>query len=281
VSQEACLDAQRASAQPTGPGALSLPAAWATFCGALAAGAIRPDGLALLRLLASWLVADAALGLVWAQLGALKGWELRLAADRSREGGPFRLPYAEAGAPGARLAQRLNVYLVQRRGDAWARIGSPLAAAGVALVMTTFLGPSSLLITSGALVCAGLVSLASGTSTAAQREWARGVQVAAAWLLGSVALGQGHAAMLLPALWVGLWGFAHACRARADARPGRWLMQLASGGAVAALLAHTQPLPAVSVALAALADEVARPTRSGLPWMASALVLALASSYWA
>jgi hypothetical protein len=294
VSQDRSLHPQAAFVQPSAPLAPpilapSLPGVWALACGALTAGLGPWSGLTVFRLLASWLVADIAMGCVWTQLGALKASERRTAVVSGPElRGPLVVPYAEPGSPGELLATRLNDYVGQFAGEGRTRLAQPalaaLLAAGIALVLATFVGRSSLEVTGGALVLAVLVSILSGSATL-QREWAGGLRAGAAWLLGRAALGPWGRWDWLPVLLVSLWGCAQVRGERANGRLGLGLARLAYAGAIALLLAFRQPYLAVGVALAGTVAEwaaVARPRwRASVPWLASSLLLALAAPWWA
>jgi len=226
------------------------------------------------------------LGSVWTQLGALKEAEQgRVPVLTTDAHGAWLVPYAEPGSPGRRLSACLDDYVRRFRENGGALAQSAVAAllaAGIALVIATFVGPSSLLVTGVALVVAVLVSLIAGDAVA-QSEWAAGVRVGAAWLLGRSALGSWERWDWLPAVVLGLWSYGVARGHRADARAGMWLTRLACGGAIAMLVAQRQPLVAVAVALAGIVGERGLPerrSRVGLPWLLSALLLALAARYW-
>jgi len=282
VNEQACAPTRMIRAGANS--ALSLPVAWAAVCGLLAGGAAALSGLQALYSMAAWLVADIALGSVWAQLAALKAHEVTPFQETSDvQGCGWVLPYAEPGSRG----RRLRVWVARHASDRdWTlAAGLAVGAALLALVVTTLLGPWPLLVAAIALVGIALGALLTRDPLACG-DLGRGLQAAAAWLMVRVIVAPWQRWAWLPALCAGLWVWALPGMLRHN-RAASWLARAAYAAAVTLLLINRQAIAATGVALAALGAELAlgrrpaaQPIALQAPWLASALLLALAGRYW-
>jgi hypothetical protein len=292
-------------AQPVEIGALSrlfrpsLEATWVLLCGAVASGAWRWESGSALRLLAAWLVADVALGYVFAQLRALKRASLAHAAQRRATAPPperFVFPYASPGSPGARIAEHVNEFLAlwrESRGPHAGHTGlAALAGVTVALVVAGYMGPQMLAATGGGLLLAALLAILAGRDEGFLARWLGGLHLTLAWALGHLALAPWRAPTLALGVLIGLGAYARTRLQAQSSILALSLLGLVWVSLVGVLLGARQPIPAMLVATAGLAERMAsgaagsdgswvRAYPSRLGWLWSILLVALAVTYWA
>jgi hypothetical protein len=271
----------------------SVGATWALVCGVVASGALHWQGAALLRVLATWLVADATLGCVLVQLLALK----RAALTQSPVSGEASqanlvIPYAAAGSPGWRMAQRINAYIGQWRGRVWPLYGrravTAIIATGLALILATYLGREMLAAVSGGLFVVALETVFVGRDEVRLARWIGGLHLALAWALGHLALAPWRAPSLGLAALMGLNAYARIAQGdEPQSRLARWLLWGTWGILVMVLLMARQPLIAALVTVGALAERlfagVSAPYESmasRLGWRVAMFLAALAVNYW-
>lgn len=268
----------------------SLEVSWALVCACLATGSFPRTSASALRILTTWFIADIVCGYVLAQLVALKRASLANAApSRANKARSFALiiPYALPGSPGQRLADLVSELIDQWWSRIWPQAGlcglAALVGAGLALVVASYLGRESLAVLSSGLFLAAGLTILAGRDERALLSWLRGVHFALAWALGYLALAPWRGLSMAVAALVGLHAYARV-RLEGDCkRPARWLLWATWVGFVLALFMARQPILAVLVAVASLAEgmsyKAARPSRLG--WLLSLLVVALAMPYWA
>ncbi len=241
----------------------SFEVTWAVICGCVASGALREDGLTVLRILATWLVADATVGCVLAQLITLKRASLAYASLPLRVIPFFRVivPYAAQGSPGYRLAESVNDHIARWREQIWPHAGrcgmTALVGTGLALVVATYLGRTMLAAVSGALLLAALLTVLAGHSEVALERWLKGLHLALAWALGHLALAPWRGPSLGLATLVGLYVYARERSRAEDSRLARALLTVIWAILVFVLLAARQPILAAAVACACSLDVAA------------------------
>jgi len=284
----------------------SLEAAWALFCGCLAAGSSPLSGATGFRVLATWLIADVVLGCVLAQLLALK--RASLAGDgpteaASASSSAFVIPYAEPGSPGQRLAEALNGHIAQWKSSIWPRAGrcgvTALVSTGLALVVSTYLGRETLATLSGGLLLAATLTILAGrgidrftgSPETALASWLGGLHLALAWALGYLALASWQGPPMAIAALVGLHAYSNIRLRERQGGPALWLLWAIWGILILTLLMARQPILAVPVAMGALAESMfygalprdrdyARSYSSRLGWLLAMLCVSLAVTYW-
>jgi hypothetical protein len=267
-----------------------LEATWAVCCGALAAGALALDVTVIVRLLAGWLLADIILGFALAQLLATirVAVEVGPPPDTALRQGP-RIPYAQPGSPGDRLARALARWL-----DHWHErlqpaighhVASCVTASAIALLVGAYLGEAALAISAGTVAFAVVLALMCGPRVDTLARWYAGIALGTAWYLGHRLF-----AVVPPASWgvaalVGLAAFgrvAHDTERASGAhctQRGRRLVGFVWSALTLAMLAARQPIAAGITAVAGLAEamclreETTRPARVG--WLAAMLLAAL------
>lgn len=261
-----------------------LEATWAVLCGALASGALTPAAAAIVRLLAGWLLADIILGFALAQLLTT----VRVAAEAgappntASRRGP-RIPYAEPGSPGDRLATAMARWLDHwhtRLGPAVGHhVASFVTASATALLVGAYLGQPALAASAVTIGVAGTLALICGRRPDTLARWYAGIALAVGWYLGHRLF-----ASVSPASWgvaamVGLAAFGQVAHASERTAGGRRLVGLVWSALVAAMLLARQPIAAGITAVAGLAESMSlglgalRPARVG--WLAAMLLAAL------
>lgn len=265
-----------------------LGAGWAALCGAVASGELRPDGAALIRLLALLLLADGLLGAVWEALAAVSE---RVSAPGSRATGAqatiavqdlgeaaeatagAAFPLAVVTAPFPPRVGRWLADAGRKTADAWPALARWSVAVGMSLTIALLLGPLvATLVTLGLLFplvvafAVGGLPLRGGLTRAV-------VEVSLPWSLGVAAfstlpdLGAAPADRVAAAvLWAaahgtyflvaGLFGVAYYALLTLD-HPSRWriaLLNLIQGLGVVLLVLWQQPLPASAAAFVWLAQ---------------------------
>lgn len=268
----------------------SLEAMAALACGCLSTGRFAWQGPQLWRLFCMWLATDIMLGCGLRALVALKGMPpMRERYSR------VMLPFAEAESPGQRLADALASLLRPDRDeaqrDALVHGSSALCAACVMLVLATFMGREALAVAGAVLLGGVLFVVVAGPRRERLASWLAGWQVAAAWVLGGVALAPVRPTAIGVALLAGVGAAILRCRDR-TVKPAPWARYVTHAvwlGAVGVLLLARQPIPAVIVALMAL-SVVAADANTGQRvrtkplgrrgWVVAQLVMALAMAYW-
>ena len=282
----------------------TLQATWALICGCVASGLLRGDGATLLRVTATWLIADATLGSVLAQLLALKRAALAYSGSRSGDEPPLlvMVPYAAVGSPGYRLALRLDEHIARWRQWIWPHAGRSgvmaLVGTGLSLVVATYLGRTMLAAVSAGLLAAALCAALAGRDQASLARWFSGLHLALAWALGYLALATWRGPWLGLALLVGLYAYARERLKAEEGRGARWLVMAIWAVWVVMLLAARQPILAAAVASASLLDALAvgegasavhaagdRLARYGahtgrLGWFLATLLTAMAVAHW-
>jgi hypothetical protein len=160
--------------------------AWATVCGALAAGPVTISGETFLRVVIAVILTDPILGALrtaWVNtdwLAPLQAW--RATPARSW----MLLPYARLDSPAARLSQWISSRAKFWRSALWPKVGQSISAiivAGlIALTVALALGTTTFFITMLALV---LAPLESELGPAHAGQWPRALaEIGAAWLIG-------------------------------------------------------------------------------------------------
>ena len=273
----------------------SLQCTCALLCGYLAAGLDPADSVALLRLVAIWLLADATTGYVFAQLVAVRMcvWD---SVTRSEQQATFSggspcpslrmaLPYAAEGSPGARLALWIRCR-VERCRD---QIGILALTHGLAavvmsalvLVVATYLGRDTLALVGFGLFSAAWVMVLSGKDVDLVRRWFAGLHVALAWQLGYVVLAPWNHLALEIAVLAGLGTWARTRLAQGDSSAARWFSVAVQAVWIFLLLLRGQPVLAASLAILTLGERMAQPSRrSHLAWLLSMALVALGARYW-
>ncbi len=273
----------------------SLQCTCALLCGYLAAGLAPGDSVALLRLVAIWLLADATTGYVFAQLVAVRicfrdsvTRSDQQATSSSGPPGPslrMALPYAAEGSPGARLAlwTRCSVQRCRNRMGILA-LTHGLAAvvtSGLLLVVATYLGRDTLALVGFGLFSAACVMALSGKDVDLVTRWFAGLHVALAWQLGYVVLAPWNTLALGIAVLAGLGTWARTRLAQGDSSVAQWLSVAVQAIWIFLLLLRGQPVLAASLAILTLGERVARPSRrSHLAWLLSMALVALGARYW-
>jgi len=236
------------------------------------------------RLLAGWLLADIILGFALTQLLMT----VRVAAElgppphvASRRGP--RIPYAEPGSPGDRLAMATARWL-----DHWhARLGpaighhvaSCVTASATALLVGAYLGRPALVACSITIGAAGALALICARQPDALARWYAGIALAVAWYLGHRLFAGVSPASGGVAAMVGLAAFGRVAHAHERAAGGRRLVGLVWSILIGTMLLARQPIAAGIAAIAGLAESMSRglgawrPARVG--WLAAMLLAAL------
>jgi hypothetical protein len=273
----------------------SLQYTCALLCGYLAAGLGPGDGVAILRLVAIWLLADATVGYVLAQLVAVRVcvWDsvTRSEQQATAYSSPLcsslrmALPYAAEGSPGARLAVWLSSRVARCRDQVGARaLTHGLAAvvtSGLVLVIATYLGRETLALAGFGLFSAAGVMVLSGKDVDLVRRWFAGLHVALAWQLGYVVLAPWNYLALGIAALAGLGTWARTRLTQGDSAIARWLSTAVQVVWIFLLLLRGQPVLAASLAILTLGERIAQPSlRSHLAWLLSMALVALGARYW-
>jgi hypothetical protein len=259
------------------------------FCGAVAAGGLAPGAASIVRLLAGWLLADIILGFALTQLLAtVRGAvELGPPPDTAARLGPRcshrRIPYAQPGSPGDRLAGTIGRWLDHWRVRLWPAIGhhaaSFVTASATALLVGAYLGQPVLMASAVTLGFAGGLVLICGRNVNVLARWYAGMALGIAWYLGHRLF-----AVVSPASWgvaalVGLAALGRVAHAGERVSGGRRLVGIVWSVLVLAMLVARQPIAAGVTAVAGLAETMAlgegatRPARLG--WLAAMLLAAL------
>jgi hypothetical protein len=276
---------------------LSLQCTWALLCGYLAAGLEPGDGVAFLRLVAIWLLADATMGYALAQLIALKSCARddgtigaqQAAASSNQPSSSLRmaLPYTVPGAPGARFAWWLSHMIDQSRNHMGLRALShglaALLTSGLALVVATYLGREILALVGGGLFVASCVMVLSGRNAPRVRSWFAGLHVALAWILGYVVLAPCSNPALGLAALVGLGTWARARLEQGGNPLARWVLAAIQALGVSLLLLRGQPVLAAALAIVTLGERMQAmqfSLRGRLAWLLSMALLGLGARYW-
>jgi len=274
----------------------SIEATWALICGYLASGLGRWEGADALRVATTWLLADATMGCVFAQLVGLK--RSRLAADgpqRRESASSFSLgiPYAVTGAPGQRFALRVNKYLFRWREQVWPRARphafAAIVAVALALVMATYLSREVFAAVGGGLLAAGCLAVVSRNDDALLACWLAGLHPALAWSLGHLSVPPWRPSALAAGAVMGLAAYARARLEAGRSALALWILGAVSALLVAVLLMLGQPVLAAVAAAAALADnmragerpkdgQVASPP-GRLGWLVASLFASLAVAW--
>lgn len=113
---------------------------WAVLCGAVASGRVSLDPSDGVRLLLTLLLAESGWGGLWAAL-ATTDWAtpLRRWCHWHLEPSPPRLPYAQPGSPGDRLARWLSQLWAWSRAVLIPSAGRPLGTAIAGLILSSIL----------------------------------------------------------------------------------------------------------------------------------------------
>lgn len=274
-----------------------LEATWAVFCGAVASGGLAPGAAPIARLLAGWLLADIILGFALTQLlatmrGAVEvGPPPDIAAHRWPRYGDtritasphYRIPYAQPGSPGDRLARTIARWLdhwhARLRPAIGHHVASFVTASATALLVGAYLGQPVLMACAVTIGVAGGLALICGRNINTLTRWYAGLALGIAWYLGHRLF-----AVVSPASWgvaalVGLAALGRMAHAGERVSGGRRLVGIVWSVLVLAMLVARQPIAAGVTAVAGLAETMAlgeeapRPTRMG--WLAAMLLAAL------
>lgn len=268
----------------------SVDATWAVLCGGIASGGWAWEGVALFRILAAWLVVDALLGCVLAQLAALKRAPVIESHVPEPVGQRPLIPYATIGSLGWQLGERLALYRDRWQTYTWPMLGRPavtaLAGVGIALVLGTYMGREMLAaLAVYCLVMVGL-TLVTGYDRAAFARWSRVGQIALAWGMGQLAWGVWRAGPFGLGILMALYIWAHTIQGQGQYAAMRRFAMLLWGIVIAILLAARQPIVAAVLATIALsehliADEKVALSRISLwGWRSAMLLAAAAMTYW-
>jgi hypothetical protein len=238
---------------------------------------------------ATWLVADAVLGCVFAQLVSLKRAGRYSVPDSSGAPPPLlTLPFAIPGSPGRRLISRMSAGWYHWHDDVWPVSGrhgvTALFCASLALIVTTYLGRIMLAAASTGLLLATLMAILARRDGDALERWLTGLQITLAWSMGQLAMGSWSAVSFGLAMLAGLGTYARHRMHHEGHAAGAVLVRAVWVSMVLALLLARQPVPAMAVAVAALAERARAgqvPTSGRLGWLAAMMVAALAVNYWA
>lgn len=272
----------------------SLEGSWVVVCGCIASGLLHWSDLNALRVVTAWLVGDATVGCVFAQLVALKQLTGRIGGANQASGatGPaYAIPYAAPGSPGDQFGRRIGDHVARWHEHIWPRVGphvlSALVASGMALLVATYLGREALGVVSAALVLAACLSLAAGRDDALLARWLAAGHLALAWILGHLALAPFHSLSLGLPLLVGLAAYSEVGLKQQRSGAARRLRGIIWAIMVLVVLVARQPILAMVVAVAALAEGMAGGERleggtlwceslpGRLSWLAATLIVAL------
>lgn len=273
----------------------SLQCTCALLCGYLAAGVDPGDGVAVLRLVAIWLLADATCGHIFDQLVALRVCvqtsvarlrQQATASDSPRYSSLRKAPHdGGEGTPAAGLVAWLRHRIDACRDPIGARgLTHGLAAlvtSALVLVVATYLGREVLALVGFGLFSAACVVILSGKDVRILTRWFAGLHVALAWQLGYVALAPWDSLALSVAAFMGLGTWARARLAQGPSAMAQWVIAAIQVIWIILLLLRGQPVLAASVAILTLGERIARPPLRGhLAWLLSMALVALGVRYW-
>lgn len=277
----------------------SLEGSWIVGCACLAARSSPWSAVNSFRILTAWLIADVVCGCIADQLLTFKKVSEDRTAPDVRPSFTLFIPYALPGSPGQRLVDRCSELISQWRGHAGTQVRrcglTAFIGTGLALVLATYMGRAALAALSG-----GLLLIAASTALAKHGDTVlearlEGLRLALAWTLGYLALGSLRVSVVALAGVVGLHAYAWV-RLRGNqqgaARAFLWMIWAIL---ISALLVARQPILAVLVAVAGIAEDMSHgaPSPQGddeacagrlcpsLSWLLSVLLVALAFPYWA
>jgi len=286
-------------AQPRSVGLIpSIEPTWAALCGYLSSGIGPWDASDLLRGMATWLLADAILGCIFAQLIVIGRLSL-VAVGASEDDGALLfgigLPYAVVGSPGHRLMLQVRRHLRHWRDLIWPvardRVLAGVVGAGLALVIAAYLGREMFLLAASGLLVAVCLALFARGDQACLARWFAGLHLALAWSLGHVSEEPRFGALPGVGALFGLAAYARARLTTDNCRGAIWLLRAIWVVLVVGLLVIGQPVLAAMTATAALADSMAvsdrnddasavktaHPGRFG--WLFATLVTSLVIAY--
>lgn len=272
----------------------SLQCTCALLCGYLAAGVDPGDGVAILRLVAIWLLADATCGHVLNQLVALRvcvqtsvaqSGQRAAASDSPRYSSLSKTPPDDSEGTPAGLAAWLR-HRVDACRDPMSARGlthglAALVTSALVLVVATYLGREVLALVGFGLFSAACVVILSGRDVRVLTRWFAGLHVALAWQLGYVALAPWDSLALSVAAFMGLGTWARARLAQGHSAMAQWVMAAIQVIWIILLLVRGQPVLAASVAILTLGERIAQPPLRGhLAWLLSMALVALGVRYW-
>lgn len=248
--------------------AISLEPTWAAVCGYLASGPGHWDGANALRAIATWLLADAILGCIFAQLIAIGRLSL-LQDGPDREGVAISfgvgIPYAAVGAPGYRLMRLVTGRVRRWRERIWPRARphalTAIVGAGLALVMAAYLGPKMLALAAGGILSAACLAVLARRDEAFLVRCLAGLHPALAWSLGHMFVAPWRASLLGVSALFGLGAYARARLTVGRCAGAVWLLGAIWVVLVMVLLVVGQPILAAMAAIAALADNMSAGSR--------------------
>lgn len=263
----------------------------ALVCGVVASDRFVWSGIQLLRIWIVWLIADIVLGLVFDQWRVLKEVNLQDTLEGGGDGSLSLFPYAMSNSPGAQVSRAMDEFISQWE-VVWPLVGraalTAILGAVLALAMATFLGREIL-----AIVAFGLIFGVGLVVTCNEREilsrWLCFLRLSLAWVLGAGALGP----LALPTMGLALLMGLGAYGREGLGTEGRWrfirLLRVTNWSLVFILLLSQQPVLAIVVVIASLAESTSRGYQSSeieksllykIPWFAGALTTALAVTRW-
>lgn len=254
----------------------------------------------MLRIAATWLVADVTLGCVFAQWVALK--RIVLQGGLVYEPASSFIPYAAPGSPGQRLVDWVSACIVQRQNQTGPRAGrlgmTAILGTSLALVIMTYLGREMLAATGGGLLLGLLMVVVERRDAESLSRGLNGLHVALAWSLGHLALAPWRLSSLGLAVLAGVGVYARARLEQGESIATLWLQRTVCWILVAVLLLAQQPVLSAIVATATLAGHILDrqipvspladtsiaadpPTSLGrLSWLVVMSSVALAVTYW-
>ena len=253
---------------PWGGLAISLEPTWAAVCGYLASGPGHWGGINALRAIAAWLLADAILGCIFAQLIAI-GRLSPLQDGPDREGVAVSfgvgIPYAAVGAPGYRLMRLVTGRVRRWRERIWPRAQphalTAIVGAGLALVMAAYLGPKTLALAAGGILSAACLAVLARRNEAFLVRCLAGLHPALAWSLGHTSVAPWRASLLGVSALFGLGAYARTRLTVGRCAGAVWLLGAIWVVLVMVLLVVGQPILAAMAAIAALVDNMSAGSR--------------------
>lgn len=268
---------------------------WVFACGLIAAGAAQIGRSASpVMLIAAWLVADPLLGAVTTHLLALRNIRNRLrAASETAESKRRVFVFStERNSPGSELAAfygrlRDNLHAFPELAG---HSLSALATAVACLVMSIFISPIATATVAAGLLWLAWAAILTGDGSHAYTDLAGGMQTSAAFLLAITAMNAFTWQLVLVSCLLGIGTATRSGWIRTGSRALHLGSSVAWLAITMCLLYTRQPVPAVLVACAAIADHLCQrenPEQAAgflaiqLPWLVTLLLVGLAASQWA
>ncbi|MCE5259239.1 MAG: hypothetical protein LLG44_09305 [Chloroflexi bacterium] len=271
-----------------------LTISWAFACGLVAAGALQVgQNVSVVLLVAAWLVADPLFGAITTHLLSLRELrnQVRAQPPATDAFGNVVLEFDNAQPHPHRAATFLRNLVSDLRTypGLTGHSLSALATAVACLIMSVFISQYATTTVGIGLLLLAWVAILTGDKSVMLADSSAGVQAAMSFLLAAIVMDALTPRLVLLAVLLG---------AGAALRPA-WLRTNQLGlhiavlvvwlGIVGYLLYSRQPVPAVLIACAAIADHLClkdNPELAGgyiltqLPWQISILLASLAASQW-